>query len=367
MLTNLNLKNIKCFSELDITLSKVNVLTGINGAGKSSLIQSILMVSQSATKASIQLNGSLVEIGDYGDLLHEKAEDDYSHISFAVDGKNVTWGYNKDNVIPSTEAPIELPILDGEIEHTSVFDNLLYISAERWGPRNNVPFNIENKNKTWLGKHGEYTIPLLGALDTGELPGKNLLDSNDPRHHENGTNDLITENIYSWMGEISPNVRVNAQVIKKAATAYSTFSFGDSQKQHKASNVGFGLSYALSVVTALLIAEPGNIVIIENPEAHLHPRGQSKLGQLIGLTAEAGVQVIIETHSEHVINGARILVRKKILSAPDLNILYFQRNDSEKKSSCQKLDVNDVGQLSSWPEGFFDQQAIDMRTLISGK
>ncbi|WP_180834594.1 AAA family ATPase, partial [Vibrio parahaemolyticus] len=65
----------------------------------------------------------------------------------------------------------------------------------------------------------------------------------------------------------------------------------------------------LPIVLALLVTKPGGLVIIENPEAHLHPKGQSYLGRLIQRTAEAGVQVIIETHSDHLLNGIRVAAR----------------------------------------------------------
>ena len=131
--------------------------------------------------------------------------------------------------------------------------------------------------------------------------------------------------------------------------------------------MGFGLSYALSVVTALMVAKKGSLVIIENPEAHLHPHGQSKLGQLIALTSKAGVQVIIETHSEHIINGVRVLVRKSIFPTSDVKILYFERSQERKQSIHRELTLNNMGQISEWPQGFFDQQAIDLKTLITGE
>jgi predicted ATPase len=373
MLANLQLRNIKCFDDLDVSLSGLNILTGINGAGKSTVIQSVLMAEQSANSDFLELNGPLVEIGDYSDLLHEVAEDDSAHIAIDSNDRFYCWGYS--NALLEDKSSISnLPRLGGDLDLPDFpgFSNFLYISAERWGPRNNVPLNVNSQNKYWLGKHGEYTIPVLSTLSARLLSGKgqdekeDLLSEKDPRNYEGQDSRLIFDNIVSWMGEISPNVTIDPKVIEDARVAYSSFSFKGSN-QYRASNVGFGLSYALSVVTALLISKPGSLVIIENPEAHLHPKGQSKLGQLTGLAAKAGVQVIIETHSEHVINGARILVRKNILPASEVNILYFKRDDKKKKSICEKLTVNEVGQISQWPEGFFDQQAIDMKILMSGE
>jgi len=76
---------------------------------------------------------------------------------------------------------------------------------------------------------------------------------------------------------------------------------------------GFGLSYTLPVITALLVGTliPNSLVIIENPEAHLHPRGQTEIARLIALCAQVGTQIIIETHSDHLFDGIRIAAKNK--------------------------------------------------------
>lgn len=362
MLNKIELRNIKCFDKFSSSLCGLNIFTGINGAGKSTVIQSILLILQSEDYNSINLNGPLVEIGDYSDFLHETATDDGTELNLTIQGINYSWGHsNSDNILDKTISKI--PLLSGNAAELSLQNSYIYISAERWGPRNNVSLNSNHTNPNWLGIHGEFTIPVLGNLSERKI--NSILNNGDPRIHGNEKSALILENIIAWMGEISANVNINARLIKEAVSAYSTFSFNDS-KDFRSTNVGFGLSYALSVVTALLIAPKGSLVIIENPEAHIHPRGQSKLGHLLALTAKAGVQVITETHSEHVVNGSRLLVRKKIISPDQMNVIYFQRDNDQKKSGYQNLTMNIMGQFDEWPVGFFDQQANDMKELIKG-
>ena len=79
--------------------------------------------------------------------------------------------------------------------------------------------------------------------------------------------------------------------------------------EYRPTNVGFGITYALPIVVSALSARPGSLLIVENPEAHLHPRGQVKMGELLCQASEAGIQVLIETHSDHVLNGIRLAVR----------------------------------------------------------
>ncbi|CSA52545.1 Uncharacterized conserved protein [Vibrio cholerae] len=117
---------------------------------------------------------------------------------------------------------------------------------------------------------------------------------------------------------------------------------------------------------ALLVTKPGGLVIIENPEAHLHPRGQSYLGRLIALAAEAGVQVVVETHSDHIINGIRLMPR--LGKVQDKNLLFYQViNEDVGTTTVKKIIVNAQGQFSEWPDGFFDQQVLDMQVLMTGQ
>lgn len=133
-------------------------------------------------------------------------------------------------------------------------------------------------------------------------------------------------------------------------------------------NVGFGISYVAPVIVSLLKAKSGDLVIIENPEAHLHPRGQRKMGELIAKAASGGAQIILETHSDHILNGIRLSVKNRTISTNDVRLNYFfQRLDSNLilgerviHEKCSPVILDD-GSLSDWPDGFFDEwdKALD--------
>ncbi len=112
------------------------------------------------------------------------------------------------------------------------------------------------------------------------------------------------------MGEISTGVKFNTTDIPNTDNVLLDMQFEQPNLgftgRFRPTNVGFGISYALPVVTALLAAQPGELIIIENPESHIHPRGQAGLGKLIAKTAMNDVQLIVETHSDHIVNGIRI-------------------------------------------------------------
>ena len=102
-------------------------------------------------------------------------------------------------------------------------------------------------------------------------------------------------------------------------------------------------------------------MIVENPEAHLHPLSQSRLGKFLGLVAANGVQVILETHSEHIVDGCRIQTAKE-KQCENMKILFFEKKES--CSVCKNINIQDNGELEEWPEGFFDQKRKDLRELL---
>jgi len=128
--------------------------------------------------------------------------------------------------------------------------------------------------------------------------------------------DLLS-NVRAWMGELSPGISLEVQNypgIQKASVAYE-YDTGPEKRFTsllRPTNVGFGITYAFPIVVAVLSAKTGDTLLVENPEAHLHPGGQFKIGRMLALTAAGGVQVFVETHSEHVLNGARIAVKNGI-------------------------------------------------------
>jgi predicted ATPase len=99
--------------------------------------------------------------------------------------------------------------------------------------------------------------------------------------------------------------------------------------------------------------------MIENPEAHLHPLGQSRIGYFLAQAAAAGIQIIIETHSDHVLNGIRRAVRHKAIQAENVALHFFE--------SAGKLVTPQIfpdGGIMPWPDGFFDQTEKDLMELF---
>jgi predicted ATPase len=124
--------------------------------------------------------------------------------------------------------------------------------------------------------------------------------------------------------------------------------------------MGFGVTYALPVILAGLTAEKDGLLIVENPEAHLHPSGQSQMGYFLAAIAASGVQVLVETHSDHVLNGIRRAIGEhRILPASQAIVHFFDADGSVP----QALAFTETGGIDSWPRGFFDQFQLDVAAL----
>jgi predicted ATPase len=171
------------------------------------------------------------------------------------------------------------------------------------------------------------------------------------------------------MGEISPGTRIKISSnpdIDLMSIQYSFVTGKEVSNPYRSTNVGFGISYTLPIVVAVLASVPGSLILIENPEAHLHPRGQSKIGELLALAASYGVQIIIETHSDHVLNGIRVAVHGGKIKPDDVQLHYFQRTADRERASTEvispKIDRN--GRIDRWPDGFFDEWERNLDILL---
>jgi predicted ATPase len=170
------------------------------------------------------------------------------------------------------------------------------------------------------------------------------------------------------MSEISPGMRLHFRVHRSMDLANFNVSFTSAQavntNEYRPSNVGFGITYTLPIVISLLSSKKGHLVLLENPEAHLHPRAQSKIGELAARAAASGVQVVFETHSDHVLNGVRIAVKSKKLDASDAGILFFDRLDGDRRAHVTSLEMDSEGRIADWPAGFFDEFEKSIEQLI---
>ena len=376
MIRQIKIRNFKCFEDLDLSISGLNLLCGLNGMGKSSVIQAMLVLRQSFASGELErgrlvLGGSLTDLGTGQDVLFEDATND--EVEFGLRSDKIPspckllFDYSRSaeelrTQLDTSAMQGNLAMLDEWREAPPFGGNLIYVSAERLGPRKLYSHSEVHARGGDLGTRGEYAVNFLQANQD------EVLSASDPRCPSELPSRRFMEIIDHWLKQVTPGAHLQLDTIKNADAIIAGYSFERPNdvrtRAYRAMNVGFGLSYTLPVLTALL-APKGTLCIIENPEAHLHPRGQTKLAELAVLASLAGVQIMIETHSDHFMDGVRIAVRDRLIPPEQTTFHYFERQNGKSVVTTPSLDAN--GRLSSWPTGFFDQHEENLARLIAPK
>ena len=366
MIRQIKADNFKCFEHIDIECSNLNLLSGINSMGKSTLIQTLLLLRQSyeqnALEKGIYLNGKYTNLGIGKDVLYTDAAENKISISIE-DEENALYTeykYNGSADFLSLTAKIQME----DLKSMNLFGGgFHYIAADRLGPQSSYEKSYyevwENKQ---VGNHGEYAVHYLQAHELEDVENESVL-------YDGEENIRLIKQVECWMGEISPGISLRMEEYghsnRIGLTVHQAGSMG--ADYYTAQNVGFGISYVLPVVLALLKDPKGGLLLLENPEAHLHPKGQRKMGELIARAAQGGVQIIVETHSDHVLNGIRLCAKCGRIDSDRVRLYFFTR---KKVSSAGEYRIvpaieNPIlkpdGRLSFWPDGFFDEwdKAID--------
>jgi predicted ATPase len=368
MIESIGLMNFKCFEQQVIKLKPLTLLAGLNSSGKSTIIQALLLLRQSYLEnllpdTGLTLNGKLAELGTAKDVLFEEAEID--EIAFELkDGLpaelKLRFAYREESDVLAVNGYEHA----GEIWKTSLFlDHFHYLRAERIGPRTSFGMSdYEVRHHRQLGSGGEFAAHFLSLF------GSELVDVPGLRHLGASSNTLQSH-VEAWMTEISPGVRLSVKRYSEMdlMTFGVTYSLGHqvASSEYRPTNVGFGITYALPIVVSVLSSRPGSLILMENPEAHLHPRGQVKMGELLARASAAGVQVILETHSDHVLNGIRLAVHAQQIDASNVALYHSKWQANSKSPSLTLLTLDHRGRLSEWPEGFFDEMERSLDLLIA--
>ncbi|MEV8428282.1 AAA family ATPase [Streptomyces chartreusis] len=396
MIDRLTLHNFKAFQDASLPLGPLTLLTGLNSSGKSSVLQSIALLRQSyeagdldvshllpeARRSGLQgsvgnqgflLNGELVGLGTGEDVLHEDFTENEEHppIGLGVDEGPYHYGWTvayeaEQNLLPlrDVESPLTSEGAAAPTGPEAVTPSFLtapfqYLHADRISPAEFYPRDHHAvMGRGFLGVRGEHTVNFLRIHAGDTVPA-------GPLRHSGTESDQLRHQVAAWMGDLCPGVDIQADAIKGADAVSLSYGFQGSlgaTKRRRPSNVGFGLTYVLPIVVACLTAQPGSLVLLENPEAHLHPMGQTRMAELAAATAAHGAQVIMETHSDHVLNGVRLAVKKGRIT-PGQAVFHYFRGDGTGVEVVSP-QVNGDGKLDQWPTGFFDEFENTLDQLI---
>ncbi len=352
MISRMRLQRFKRFIDLSLGLRPLTVLTGTNGSGKTSVVHALLLSRQGTTTTSgvVRLNGPYgLQLGEAADVLHQDAEPAEGFVVEVEDeGIAHRWHFETSDdrslvckILARPDRP-PAPLLARD-------RRFAYLSADRLGPQDALPAASWPPDSMGVGSRGEHVAHLLAVLDRRKVP--------KGRRHPDVEPASLQHHVEGWMRTVARPLEIRAEWFPgSTVTRLQYKSPGVRHEWVRPPNMGFGVSTVLPILVAGLLAETGGLLIIENPEIHLHPAGQSAIGVFLAQVAADGVQVLVETHSDHVINGMRRAVAERRLPADEAVVHYFDKAVTE-------ITMNERGKLSAWPVGFFDQIDRDLGAI----
>lgn len=376
MLNELYIENFKCFEKLTLPLRPLTLLSGTNGGGKSSVIQSLVLIahtlSQREWSDNLLLDGPELALGSAADVLNQRAALRHLAIGASTDDSRIKWTFSgKDRRVLSLElssvevdgqnVPLAPPLRwllplawSGSRSVVDTLRRMSWITAERTGPRELLPLR-DPSSHAHVGSRGELAAGLLYWREDIDVRPKMLVEGLPP---------TLFHQVRTRMQEFFPGCDLRVSPIEGASAVSLRLRSDQRSEFQRPQNVGFGLTQLFPIIVALLAASAGDCLLIENPEVHLHPRAQQHVGWLLAVAAASGVQVIVETHSDHVLNGVRLATKKQHIESNQVAVHFFAPapDSGPVQPKSPVLDV--YGRLSYWPEGFFDQFDFALSELL---
>lgn len=391
MLNQLYLKTFKCFEVLQLPLESLTLLSGLNASGKSSVLHSLVLLHQTMQEnewsTRILLNGEVARLGTVTDVVDQVYGRSSFEIGLVTDIASCSWSFSGERGDMSmkvsavhvdgekTDQPDHLRFLlpsrvAGPVRTlVDLIRNLTYITAEREGPREVYPLEDEytglpSGQKETLGNEDadrHHTIARVGSR--GENAISVLYRGRDEHVIEElrilDTVPTLLRQVEARMKSFFPGFAVNVHQVPNANVVVLGIRVSDATGFLRPIHCGFGITQVLPIVVAALSVPKGSLLLIENPEVHLHPAGQALMGQFLAEVAQCGIQVIVETHSDHVLNGIRRAVKASCLPAENVALHFFKVRLAEEPQALSPI-IDSSGNVDVWPTGFFDQFDKDL-------
>ena len=352
MLTQIDLRHFKCFESLKLPLRPLTLLSGANASGKSSLMQALVLLHQTMREhewsSRLMLNGATVRLGAVADVIDQvHGHRDYGIVLMDGGGARFQWEFEgeRDEMsmkvrrargetgngegwdIDESQALhylLPTPLEDNSL--TNRLRGLTYLTAERLGPREHYIFDDPQLTPV-VGPQGEYAVSVLhSGRDTHVLDKLVTQDVPPTRFRQ----------VEARMAHFFPGCVLEIKQVPRANAVTLGIRISSSTDFHRPVHIGFGLTQVLPIMVAALSANREDLLLIENPEVHLHPAGQAAMGGFLAKVAASGVQVMIETHSDHVLNGIRRAVKNRTLPSEDVALHFSGRGVRIRRAANRK-------------------------------
>lgn len=429
MLRRIGLQNFKCWRELDIELAPITLFFGVNSSGKTAILESLLMLKQTARGFDpgqhINFGGTdrdYIDLGSYRDVVSEHDEKKRIGMQmlwntdttiFFVSDKlednsrslksmtyDVTWGVDEHVSISRLRYDVESEESPSDWVKVWREDAGSYLLTSSFAEPADIPDKVESPKSCyvlpWTAHYGAEKKHFVSLMNvSGEF--EHIVE----RFHPIGSLRLKPERYYPRTGgkpeTIGPDGANTIQALIASASEgrylldhtalllqdlelveeFDVKQIDTNGRLYEATatiggiesslvDVGFGVSQVLPVIMMLLMAPRNSIILLEQPELHLHPNAQAALADLLLYVAEKrNLQLIVESHSEHIVRRLqrRIAEAAPAFATPE-NVKMYYCQPGQAGSTIEQVDLDRFGQISNWPERFFGDVSGDLHAMV---
>ncbi|WP_374087939.1 AAA family ATPase [Methylomicrobium lacus] len=405
-----------------LEIGGLTILSGANSSGKSSFMQPLLLIKQTLENdfdaGSLMLDGPNVKLTDSSQIISRVPSEEQGFFTVSISNEKTEtiasykfWkkrGIHIDSIVHRSDEfkdgiRIHLGLKPSEIESLFISEHFTQIK-QILGKEKKVTWKVV-RDRCFLELQmqvGAKSFPFGG----GFTPARNLellsrrlihvpgLRGNPERSYKVAISEsvypgsfekYVASIIHKWKFSKSKGEKAKFETLREQlkflglASSIETVSINDTSleiriSRHSGStstdldhvniaDVGFGVSQTLPVLVALLAANKDQVVYIEQPELHLHPRAQFNLATIIAnAVAERNINVVIETHSSILIRGVQILVAKRQLDAKSVSLNWFTQDPQSGQTNITEAKLDKYGAFGDWPEDF-DSVSLEVETM----
>lgn len=337
MVRNLKIDNFKCFDLQQVEFSHFNLLTGPNSTGKSTVIQSLLLLYQTLRQEEY------IKLGSFGDMKNM-----YTSRKMICISAETTNG-DLEVVLKQPDEQLETMVR----ENGPDLSCMVYLNAERTGVEEVYPRNT--RDERLIGVGGEFAFAYLSKFKLEPIQQKEFIKSEE-------AGEGFSNQVNYWLDYIL-GYQINVEVILDTDLVKVTYSKKNSSRQLRPINVGTGVTYVANLVVSALSCRVDDLFMVENPEIHLHPGAQARVAEFLIFLASKGLQVVVESHSDHIYNGLRRCIKNCEIDRTQTRVYYFETGD-DGKTFLTKIPIRADGAEEVHPMGLFDQIDEDMDELL---
>ncbi len=351
MLSKIVIDGYKSIDREELKLENFTLLAGINSAGKSSVIQAMLYMLKRYESVSNQGREHGVEIGRFSDIRNSiKGNREILFELYAEEGETI-W---KSNASITQSIGTFEETMNHNGDGYAETHKIVYLSVDRVGVERTYELNVADSKE--IGERAEYAYSYLAQWGIDPLPEETFA------YEPEKVGISLSNQVNYWL-EYLMGFHVQTNIIWDVDQVVVTYSNARDNRYYRGKNVGTGITYIAMLIIAALTCKKDDTIIIENPEIHLHPRAQSRFMEFLAFLAARDLQVIVETHSDHIYNGMRKCIKKGTLKKEKI-AAYFLELDETMQTKVERIHLNDQGAEENHPYGMFDQFDDDLDDLL---